>query len=52
MHYLPTDEKVTDILTKALPNKKLERLRGKPGLVDISSLIEKVRYQIVLVFMG
>lgn len=41
LHYLPTDEQVADILTKALPNKKLEYLRGKPSLVDISSLIEK-----------
>jgi len=41
LHYLPTDEQVVNILTKALPNKKLEYLRDKLGLVDISSLIER-----------
>eukprot|EP00253_Pinus_taeda_P007825 PITA_07825 len=41
LHYIPTNEQVADILTKALPNKKLEYLRNKLGLVDISSLIER-----------
>ena len=40
LHYLPTNEHVADILTKALPDKKLEYLRGNLGLVDMSSLIE------------
>jgi len=41
LHYIPTDEQIANILTKALPNKKLEYLRDKLGLVDISSLIER-----------
>ena len=41
LHYLPTYEQVESILTKVLPNKKLGYLRGKIGLVDISSLIER-----------
>ena len=41
LHYLPTGEQVADVLTKVLPNKKLEYLRGKFGLVDISFLIER-----------
>ena len=41
--YISTDEKVVDILTKYLPNKKLVYLRDKLGLVDISSLVERER---------
>eukprot|EP00253_Pinus_taeda_P032260 PITA_32260 len=41
LRYLPIDEQVADILTKALPNKKLEYMRSKLGLVDISSLVER-----------
>ena len=41
LRYIPTDEQVVDILTKALPNKKLEYLRDKVGSVDISSVIER-----------
>lgn len=41
LHYLPIDEHIVDILTKVLPKKKIEYLRGKLGLVDISSLIER-----------
>jgi len=39
--YLPIKEQVVDILIKALPNKKLEYMRSKLGLVDISSLVER-----------
>ncbi len=52
MHYTLTDEQVADILTKALPNNKLEYLRNKLGLVDISSLTKRERYSLVLIFMG
>ena len=41
LHYISTNEQVVDIFTKSLLNKKLEYLRRKPGLVDISSLVER-----------
>ena len=52
LHDLPIDEKVAYILNKALPNKKLDYMRGKLGLVHISSPIGREQYQIVLFFMG
>jgi len=33
------DEQVVDILMELLPNKKLEYLRNKLGLIGISSLV-------------
>lgn len=41
LHYIPIDEQVVDIMNNTLPNKKLEYLRNKIGLVDISSPIER-----------
>ena len=43
LQYISTDEQVADIFTKSLPNTKLEYLRSKLGLVDISSLVERER---------
>lgn len=40
LEYVPTDEQVDDILTKALPNKKFEYLRNMLGLVDIVDCID------------
>lgn len=41
LQYISTNEQVANILTKSLPNKKLEYLRDKLGLVDISSQVER-----------
>jgi len=39
--YISTYERVADILTKSLPNKKLVYLRDNIGLVDVSSLFNR-----------
>ena len=43
LQYVPTNEKVADVLTKSLPNKKLVYFRSMLGLVDISDLVERER---------
>jgi len=43
LQYISIDERVADILTKSLLNKKLVYLRDKFGLVDVSSLVKRER---------
>jgi hypothetical protein len=41
VQYLPTDEKVTDVLTKPLTRTKFEYFRDRLGVAENASLAER-----------
>lgn len=43
LQYIPTDEQVTDVLTKYLLSKEFEYFRSILGLVDITDIVDRER---------